>query len=210
MNHAAMQIGNRLRCYPTKAQSDTLLRWIGCQRFIYNAKVSEDHYFRRFARKSLCLAGQHAPIDQQYSHFKTELTPWLSEVPAQILRNGATKRMQAYSRYFNKLGGHPTIQTKNGKQSVWLTSELIEFTPPYCDIKSRDVHYELHLGTKKHPLGVLQFKAHKGCKVPNSISISVYAAAGIYRLATITPFPSRTRKAPLHGYVNLMPMNWQQ
>ena len=99
-----MQIGNRFRCYPTLAQITTLLAWIGCQRFIYNAKVGEDRYFRRFARKGLALTGQHPPLDQQYSHFKTELTPWLSEVPAQVLRNGAVKWMQAYSRFFNKLG----------------------------------------------------------------------------------------------------------
>ncbi|WP_439673232.1 helix-turn-helix domain-containing protein [Cupriavidus necator] len=34
-----MQTGYRFRCYPTPAQQATLLRWIGCQRFIYNAKV---------------------------------------------------------------------------------------------------------------------------------------------------------------------------
>ena len=94
-----MQIGNRFRCYPTLAQAQTLLQWIGCQRYVYNAKVGEDQYFRRFARKSLAHTGQFAPIDQQYSHFKTELTPWLSEVPSQILRNGAVLWKQAYSRY---------------------------------------------------------------------------------------------------------------
>ena len=72
-----MQIGNRFRCYPTPSQAQTLLAWIGCQRFIYNAKVGEDRYFRRFARKSLGHTGVRTPIDQQYSHFKTEQTPWL-------------------------------------------------------------------------------------------------------------------------------------
>jgi Helix-turn-helix domain len=76
-----MQIGNRFRCYPTPAQQQTLLQWIGCQRYIYNAKVGEDQYFRRFARKPLTHTGRYAPLDQQYSQFKTELTPWLFEVP---------------------------------------------------------------------------------------------------------------------------------
>ena len=84
-----MQIGNRFRFYPSPAQAQTLLAWIGCQRFIYNAKVGEDRYFRRFARQSLIHTGAFAPIDQQYSHFKTEQTPWLGDVPSQILRNGA-------------------------------------------------------------------------------------------------------------------------
>ncbi|MET3119836.1 hypothetical protein AAKU64_004083 [Undibacterium sp. GrIS 1.8] len=86
-----MQIGNCFRCYPTPAQAQTLLQWIGCQRDIYNAKVREDQYFRTFARKSLQHTGQCAPIDQQYSHFKTDLTPWLSNVPGSLLRNGVVR-----------------------------------------------------------------------------------------------------------------------
>ncbi len=81
-----MQIGVRFRCYPTPEQAQTLAQWIGCQRFIYNAKVREDRYFRRFARTSLQHTGQHLPIDQCYRQFKTDLTPWLSEVPSQVLR----------------------------------------------------------------------------------------------------------------------------
>lgn len=76
-----MQIGNRFRCHPTLSQKEILLQWIGCQRYTYNAKVGEDQYFRRFARKSLSHAGEYAPIDQQYSQFKTDLTPWLAAVP---------------------------------------------------------------------------------------------------------------------------------
>ena len=114
-----MQIGNRLRCYPTQTQQSLLLQWIGCQRFIYNAKVGEDRYYRAFARKSLEHTGQFAPIDQQYSQFKDDvLTPWLSEVPSQLLRNGAAKWKQAYKRFFSGLGGRPVIHTRHGKQSV--------------------------------------------------------------------------------------------
>ncbi|MFH4416582.1 MAG: helix-turn-helix domain-containing protein [Neisseriaceae bacterium] len=77
-----METGFCFRCYPNLQQQTLLLRWIGCQRYIYNAKVNEDRYFRTFAKKSLALTGQFAPIDSKYSHFKTELTPWLKEVPS--------------------------------------------------------------------------------------------------------------------------------
>lgn len=170
-----MQIGNRFRCYPTSAQAQTLLQWIGCQRFVYNAKVGEDQYFRRFARKSLTHTGEFAPIDQQYSQFKTELTPWLSEVPSIILRNGTVLWKQAYSRYFQKLGGRPTIHKKHGKQSVWLTSELFEFAP-VVDIETGEItDHQLHVGTKKYPVGVVAFKAHKYYKPPASLHISIHA-----------------------------------
>lgn len=169
-----MQIGNQFRFYPTPAQEQTLLQWIGCQRFIYNAKVSEDRYFRTFARKSLNLAGQYGPIDQQYSHFKTELTPWLSEVPSVVLRNGAVRWKQAYGRYFSKLGGRPTIQSRHGKQSVWLTSELFKFVT-MTDPVTGKITQPLHVGTKKFPVGVLDVVAHKAFKRPVSLHISLHA-----------------------------------
>jgi putative transposase len=136
-----MQIGNRFRCYPTEQQAQVLLQWIGAQRFIYNAKVSEDRYFRRFAHRSLSHTGEYAPIDQQYAQFKTELTPWMKQIPSQVLRNGAVKWKQGYDRFFAKLAGRPTLHSKHGKQSVWLTSELFKF-------KTVESGYELHLGTK--------------------------------------------------------------
>lgn len=171
-----MQIGNRFRCYPTGPQAQVLLRWIGCQRFIYNAKVSEDQYFRRFARKSLGLAGQYAPIDQQYSQFKSdELTPWLNDVPSQVLRNGAVLWKQAYSRFFQKLGGRPAIHRKHGAQSIWLTSELFCFKPVKDPDSGEILGYTIELGTKKFPVGVLEFIAHKKFDPAASIHISVQA-----------------------------------
>ena len=53
-----MQIGNKFRCYPTPAQEQILLQWIGRQRHVYNAMVREDPYFRTMARKSLQHAGR--------------------------------------------------------------------------------------------------------------------------------------------------------
>jgi putative transposase len=170
-----MQIGNRFRCYPTPAQAQTLLQWIGCQRFVYNAKVREDQYFRSFARKSLSHAGQFAPIDQQYSHFKSDLTPWLSEVPSILLRNGTVLWKQAYSRYFSKLGGRPTPHNKHGKQSVWITSELFTFAPVVDRETGEITGNTLHIGSKKFPIGIVPFTAHAKYKAPASIHISIHA-----------------------------------
>lgn len=170
-----MQIGNRFRCYPTPAQAQTLLAWIGCQRFIYNAKVGEDHYFRRFARKSLTHTGESAPIDQQYSQFKTEQTLWLSEVPSQLLRNGAVLWKQAYGRYFSKLAGRPAIHRKTGEQSVWITSELFEFKPVVDKATGEITSYTLHIGTPRFPLGQIKLTAHKDFKPAASLHISINA-----------------------------------
>jgi putative transposase len=169
-----MVTGNKFRIYPTGPQAQTLLRWIGCQRFIYNAKVSEDRYFRTFARKSLAHAGELAPIDQQYAQFKTELTPWLDEVPSVILRNGAVLWKQAYGRFFRQLGGRPTTRKAHGRQSVWITSELFEFVPE-TDVASGEISYRLLIGTKKFPVGEVRLNAHHAFTPPASIHISVHA-----------------------------------
>ena len=61
--------GYKFRLYPDSEQQQTLLRWIGCQRLIYNAKVQEDRYYRRFQQRMVGTAGIEVPVDQQYSRF---------------------------------------------------------------------------------------------------------------------------------------------
>ena len=165
-------IGHRLRCYPTPVQAQTLRRWIGCQRFIYNAKVIENRYFRRFSKSALSLAGTPIPIDQCYAQFKTDLTPWLSEVPPQLLRNGAALWKQAYNRFHAGLGGRPKIKKRHGRQAVWLTSELFRFEALEGP-EGSPTRYALHLGNAAHPLGVLAFKTEGPIQPAASIHLSV-------------------------------------
>lgn len=170
-----MMIGYRFRCYPTKEQEQILLRWIGCQRLIYNAKVSEDRYFRSFKRQFLAVVGMPIPIDQGYSHFKTEQTPFLSEVPSQVLRNGAALWKQAYVRHFQGLGGRPKFKKRSGEQSVWLTSELFSFTPQ-VDMETGEIlRYNLQVGTRKFPVGEIAYVNHRQHELPASIHITVRA-----------------------------------
>ena len=81
--------GYKFRLYPNPEQQQILLQWIGSQRLIYNAKVQEDRYYRRFQRRMVGTAGTEVPVDQKYSRFITERTAFLRKVPSQILRNGA-------------------------------------------------------------------------------------------------------------------------
>ena len=170
------QTGFRFRCYPTAAQAHILLRWIGCQRFVYNAKVTEDRYYRKFAGKALGLPEPYPPVDQQYSRYiHPDLTPWLKEVPSQVLRNGAVRWRQAYARYFQRLGGRPVIRKKSGRQAVWLTSELLTFTP-IADTRTGEIlGNRLTVGTRKVAVGDILFNAHKDYRIPNSIRIGVEA-----------------------------------
>ena len=170
------QTGFRFRCYPTPAQKKILLQWIGCQRFIYNAKVTEDRYYRKFAGKALGLPERNPPVDQQYSRYiDPELTPWLKDVPSQVLRNGAVKWMRAYKRFFQGVSGRPVIKKKIGRQAVWLTSELFSFSPIIDTQTGESLGNRLTVGTRKIPVGDMAFNAHRDYRVPNSIRIGVEA-----------------------------------
>lgn len=158
--------GVKFRCYPSPKQEKVLSEWIGCQRVVYNAKVAEDRYFRKFRDHSLSLTGYRIPVDQKYAQFKDrELTPFLYEVPSEILRNGATRFMRGYQRYYKKLANRPNFKKKNGRQSVWVTNELFRFEP-------HGLGYRLFLGKKSHPAGELKLKAHADYGLPASLTIS--------------------------------------
>ena len=119
------------------------------------------------------LAGEPIPVDQQYRQFITDKTSFLKQVPSQVLRNGAVKFRQGYSRFFQKLGGRPKIKKKTGRQSVWLTSELFQLSPQIDERTGAVASYQLHIGTKKFPVGIIPYVAHRSHAGPSSIHIAV-------------------------------------
>ena len=66
------QSGVRFSAYPDAGLASLLVRWIGCQRFIYNGKVGEDHLYAA-QRRLLVRSGVtdpdalKTPLDQEYS-----------------------------------------------------------------------------------------------------------------------------------------------
>ncbi|MCL4319162.1 MAG: transposase [Firmicutes bacterium] len=165
--------GYKFRLYPNKEQQQILLQWMGSQRLIYNAKVQEDRYYRRFQRQMVGTAGMEVPVDQEYSRFITERTAFLRKVPSQILRNGAVKFRQVYSRFFQKLGGRPKFKKKSGRQAVWITQELFAFIPQAHEATGEVTGYQLRVGTDKFPVGVISYVAHRTHAVPSSIHMAV-------------------------------------
>jgi putative transposase len=173
--------GIKFRAYPKRgAQQTALNRMIGHQRFIYNSKVDEERYFYAFGKKSLSLVNQKPFADQQYAQFKDkELTPFLYEVPSQVLRNGAYRFAAAMSRFYKKLAKAPSRKDRSGRQSVLLTSELFSFTPTGVVQRVKNgttgeiiVDHALTIGTDKFPVGELKFTAHRAYEIPNTITVS--------------------------------------
>ena len=80
-----MLMGIRLQAHPRSQQKLVLSQWMGCARFIWNAKCDEDRYLGSFARKYM-PTGTYAPTDQKFSQYKdNDLSPWLKECPSHLL-----------------------------------------------------------------------------------------------------------------------------
>lgn len=160
-----MLLGIRLKANPTEQQKLTLSQWMGCARFIWNAKCDEERYHTTFARKYYPL-GTYAPIDQKAAQFKNkELTPWLYECPSQIIRNVATNWYQTFKNFMAGRNGKPKHKPKTDKGSIHLTNELFKFER--CD----DGVLRLFIGTKTNNIGYLSFKFHQFFETPKSIYI---------------------------------------
>lgn len=158
--------GVKFRAYPTLEQSKKLAQWIGCSRVIYNGKVDEDQSNYRLFKET----GQQIPVNQAFSHLKTEERIWLKECPSQILRNSAVNWFTAKQRFFKKLAQNPTKKRRGQKDSVLLTNELFSFKE-VVDLAGTATH-QLFIGTKTKPLGFLRFVAHREFNLPKQIVIS--------------------------------------
>ena len=160
-----MLTGIKLKANPTMEQKKILSQWMGCARFVWNAKCDEHKYYSTYARK-YCPVGTFAPVDQKAAQFKSkELTPWLSDCPSQILRNSAVNWYSTYQKFMKGICGKPKRKPKTDKGSVYLTNELFRFD--VCP----DGVTRLFVGTKTNNIGYLSFKTHRQFNHPNSLYI---------------------------------------
>ena len=158
-----MLTGINLAAYPNKKQKKTISEWFGCGRYIWNAKCEEDKYLINFARRYLPI-GTYPKIDQSFSQYKNkELSPWLFEIPSQLLRNSVSNWHHTYRQYLKGLCGKPKRKRKLACDSVHLTRELFSFE------KCQDGNTRLFIGTKTKNIGYLSIKKHKEFGKPNSI-----------------------------------------
>lgn len=161
-----MLTGIRLKANVTDHQRLVLSQWMGCARFIWNAKCDENRYHSTYARK-YCPVGTYAPIDKKYSHFKDDdLSPWLSDCPSKILANSACNWFDTYQDFMKGRCGRPKRKKKTGNGSIYLTRELFRFEVCADGVR------RLFIGAERNNIGYLSLKLHnKAFKEPASIYI---------------------------------------
>ena len=154
-----------LNSNPTGNQKKVLSQWIGCSRFVWNAKCDEDYYLQKFAKRYLPI-GTYPEFNQTFSQYKNrELSPWLFDCPSQILRNSVSNWHKTYKDFLRGLSGKPKRKRKTDAGSIYLTREL------FCFEKCKDGVTRLFIGTKRNNIGYLSIKNHGSYREPNSITI---------------------------------------
>ena len=164
-----MLMGIVFQAKPSNTQKKILSQWIGAAKLIWNAKCSQWKYERCFCRKYLPI-GTYASIDASYSQFKSkELTPFLYNVPSQILRNSASNWRDTMQNWKNKehpQQGPAKLKKLKSEGSIWLTRELFNFE------KQINGTINLFIGSKTNNIGILKLNYHTSdFKEPNSIRI---------------------------------------
>lgn len=160
-----MIVGISLQAHPTSKQKQVLSQWMGCSRFIWNAKCEDQAYQYKFAKRYLPV-GTVVPIDQTFSQYKSkELSSWLFDCPSQILRNSAVNWYNTFRNFMQGKCGKPKKKKWSDSASVLLTRELFRFE------QCSDGVTRLFIGTKTNHIGYLSIKNHKSYGEPNSIRI---------------------------------------
>ena len=169
-----MLTGRRYRLYPTPGQAKTLAQWIGCVRWVYNAKVEEERYLAWLRRCSIFSAswtgvpaGRNPwSMDQSFGHLKGGKgdRPWLHLVPSQLYRNAIVQWKQAWASHWQNPEhfGRPRERRRGEDDSIWLTRELFAIAE-----KGR-----IRIGTKTRAVGVVSFRQHRRFRDPASVTIA--------------------------------------
>ena len=149
-----MLMGIKFQAKPTRLQAQTLSKWMGGAKFVWNAKCDDDKYHRTFARKFLPI-GTWAKLDQQYSQYKDpELSPFLSDVPSQILRNSTSNWYASYQQFFKRSEvGRPKKKKKGQGMTIHLTKELFR-------IENTESGLKLFIGSLRNNIGYLNINWH--------------------------------------------------
>ena len=170
-----MLLGIKLKANPSDKQKQIISQWMGCAKFIWNAKCGEEKYHTTFAHKYYPL-GTYAPVDQKAAQFKSkELSSWLYDCPSQIIRNSAVNWYQTYQKFMKGECGKPKFKPKSDQGSIHLTNEVFNFE--CCS----DGVTRLFIGTKTNNIGYLSFKSHRNFSEPKSIYIKKYR--GLYSIS---------------------------
>ena len=105
----------RYRAYPTPSQTGKVMRIAGSCRFVKNLAKEQWDLAHRLGTRSPSYTRQSAELKELRDDPK--LTPWLAEVPSQILQQAIRDTDIAYRRFFSGQSRYPTWARKGSRAS---------------------------------------------------------------------------------------------
>ncbi|MGT2490118.1 hypothetical protein ACU4GD_05190 [Cupriavidus basilensis] len=92
-----------------------------------------------------------------------------------MLRNGAVRWKQAYSRFFPE-AGWTSNDSAQERPTIDLAHQRAVLVPTDCrHADRRDTRYRLHVGKGKFPVGGIPYTAHRPHTMPASITLTIDA-----------------------------------
>ena len=124
----------KFRLYPNKKQTELINKTIGCARFVFNYTLAQQKKIDDMWYKveEMYQSGQLPQNNWKGAFFNkinaekavTELKknhPFLKEVDSTALQNAVGNVDNAYSRYYDKLGGKPKFKSKKNEIQSYKT-----------------------------------------------------------------------------------------
>ena len=118
----------KFRLYPNKKQAELINKTIGCARFVFNYTLAQQKKIDDmwYIVEEMYQSGQLPQNNWKGSFFNkinsekavTKLKknhPFLKEVDSTALQSAVSNVDDAYSRYYNKLGGKPKFKSKKNE-----------------------------------------------------------------------------------------------
>ena len=121
----------KCRAYPNKGQGTTIIKTLGCCRYIYNHMLDRNNkvYKRRKEHLSYIDMQNLLPVMKKY-------LPWLKEADSQALKYACRQLDTAYKKFFKREGRYPKYHSRKGRQSYTTTNALsIEVSPDRKKVK---------------------------------------------------------------------------
>lgn len=129
--------GYKAKLYPTKAQEQALLQYIGGSRFIYNYLLDLKTTVYRDAGKNMNFQA----LSKEVKWLRREFS-WLTDVPADILNQSVRNLDAAFRNFFRNTAAYPVFKRKHSKQRFrkprgWRTEGSRIFISEAIDVRFR-------------------------------------------------------------------------
>lgn len=106
-----MNMGHKIRIYPTPEQEELCNKSFGCARFVYN-------HFLGMASESRFES--YNKYNKQLTALKNEL-PWLKEPDKYALQSALEDLRDAFNRFFSRQNRYPKFKRKHGPKQSYRT-----------------------------------------------------------------------------------------